>query len=107
VKKEFGRFVCASDVVISTTGVPSEAIRQYHRQLLKRALDALDFQPVQERDITGISFSCDTKDIEAIRREISEFQDRMIAKYHRSRGNEVYHLETALFRLTEGVTHEN
>ncbi len=102
VKKENGRFQCSNDVVLSTAGVPSEAIRQLHRQMLKKALDALDFQPVNERDITGVGFACDPNDIEAIRREISEFQDKLTSKYRKGKLSEVYHLEVALFRLTQG-----
>ncbi|MEK7357293.1 MAG: TIGR02147 family protein, partial [Bdellovibrionota bacterium] len=102
VKKENGRTRSANDVVLSASGVPSEAVRNYHRQLLKKAIDALDFQPVQERDISGIGFACDPRDIEAIRREISEFQDKLTSKYRKGKLSEVYHLEVAFFRLSEG-----
>lgn len=102
VKKELGRFVCTNDHV-STGGVPSEAIRQYHRQLLHKALHALDFHPVQERDISGVGFACDPRDMEAIRREINEFEQNLVAKYGKARGGtDVYHVEVALFKLSSG-----
>ena len=102
IKRDNGRTRSVHDVVLSTAGVPSESIRGYHKQLLKKAMEALDFQPVQERDITGVGFACDPRDIEAIRREISEFQDNLTAKYRRGKLSEVYHLEIAFFRLSEG-----
>jgi uncharacterized protein (TIGR02147 family) len=102
VKKEYGRFVCSNDYVLSTEGVPSTAVRQSHRQLLNKALHALDFHPVNERDIRGMGFACDTRDIEAIRAEINEFMDRIFSKYRKTRNaTDVYHMEVALFRLTE------
>jgi len=102
VKKENGRFICSNDH-ICTGGVPSAAVRQYHRQMLNKALQALDFQPVQERDFSGVGFACDPRDVEAIRREISEFEQNLAAKYKKSRGgSDVYHVEIALFRLSNG-----
>lgn len=101
VKKHNGRVVCNNDAVLSTTGVPSEAIRQYHKQILQKALAAIDFQPVQERDISGVGFACDPRDIESIRREILDFEQNLAAKYRRGKLTEVYHIEVALFRLTE------
>lgn len=102
VKKELGRFVCSNDLV-STGGAPSEAIRQYHRQLLSKATHALDFHPVQERDVSGVGFACDPRDMEAIRMEIRDFEQRLVSKYRKARGaTDVYHIEVALFRLTTG-----
>lgn len=102
VKKEHGRFVAASDVVLSTAGIPSEAIRNSHRQLLNKALHAIDFQPVHERDFRGFGFACDARDIDAIRAEIREFQQQLMTKYRKAKNaNEVYHVEVALFRVTE------
>lgn len=106
-KNQAGRFVGTNEMLFSTAGVPSESIRSYHKQLLTKAIDALEFQPVQERDISGISFACDPNDLESIRREISEFQDKLIARYRKGKLTEVYHLETALFRLTEGASRES
>jgi len=107
VRKANGRVMGTNEMLFSTDGVPSEAVRQYHRQLLGKALAALDFQPVQERDITGIGFACDPRDLEAIRREILEFQEKLVAKYRKGKHTEVYHLEVALFRLTEGDSRES
>jgi uncharacterized protein (TIGR02147 family) len=102
IKRSNGKFKPNTDVILSTKGVSSEAIRQYHRQMLGKALDALNFQPVQERDISGVGFACNTDDVDAIRREIFEFQSKLSSKYGKGKSAEVYHLEMAFFRLTEG-----
>ncbi len=105
VKKHNGRMTTDEEFILTTAGVPSEAIRNYHKQLLQKAIEAIDFQPVQERDVSGIGFACDAKDVDAIRNEILEFQEKLASKYRKGKNvGEVYHLEMALFRLTQGDT---
>lgn len=106
VKRENGRTRSVKDAVFSASGVPSEAIRNYHKQMLRKAIDALDFQPVQARDITGVGFACDPRDVDAIGREIAEFQEKLASKYSKGKLSEVYHLEMAFFKLSEGGSNE-
>lgn len=89
------------DYVLSPAGIPSEAIRNYHRQILALAEQALETQDLAERELTGVGFAIDPKHLPALKKEISDFQDKMAAKYSKGRCKEVYHLETALFRLTQ------
>lgn len=96
--------VVVSDFVEHLSDVPSEAIRKYHRAVLEKAIVALESQDTNERDITGVGFAIDKKDVKAIKREIAEFQDQIVAKYGRKRKgrtlDSVYQLEMALFALT-------
>ncbi len=97
------------DFVEHLTSVPSTAIRRYHRSLLEKAILALDGQPMEERDITGIGMAIDMRDLPAMKSEIAEFQDRLMAKYAKGTGSTrrrrkataVYQLEMALFSLTQ------
>ncbi len=105
VKKSTGdRATATKDLVEHLSEVPSEAIRRYHRSLLEKAIAALDTHNQNERDITGIGFAVDHRDLKAIAREIAEFQDQLLAKYARKRRgrkfDSVYQFETALFRLS-------
>ncbi len=109
-KNEAGQFVGAKDFVLSPSGIPSDAVRNYHRQMMKKALYALEMNPVQDRDISGVGFACHPEDLEAIRLEIVEFQDQLVTKYSKSRtkkAQEVFHLEMALFKITRGQGSEN
>jgi len=82
--------------------IPSQAIREHHRQMLGLASSALDDQPPQEREISGVGFSMRKKDLPKIKKEISEFLDLMAEKYgNLSTAEEVYQLEMALFKLTK------
>lgn len=97
-------FRATPDYVLSPSGIPSEAIRSHHRQILAKAAEALDAQGVNERDITGVGLAVDPRHLPALKREIADFQDRMIRKFSKGRRTEVYQLEVALFRLTQRRT---
>jgi len=102
VKKKGDKVECAHDFVLSPADVPSDAVRAFHRQILEKALLALDLEKITDRDITGIGLAVDPARLPQIKREISEFQDRIAAKYAQGRRREVYFLEMALFRLSQG-----
>lgn len=91
-----------SDHILTSSDIPSGAIRNYHRQILAKALAALETQDVSEREISGIGMAIDPSHIPAIKKEISEFQDRILGKYSRGKKKEVYFMELALFKLTSG-----
>lgn len=99
--------VVTSDFVEHLSDVSSEAIRKYHRAVLEKAMAALEHQDTNERDITGIGFAVDRRDLKAIKREIAEFQDQIVAKYGKKRRGRtmdaVYQLEMALFALTTNL----
>ncbi len=104
VKKTGHERAVSSEFVEHLSEVSSEAIRRYHRSLLEKAIESLETQDREERDITGIGFPLDRRELKAVAREIAEFQDQLIAKYGRKRRgrkfDSVYQLETALFRLS-------
>jgi uncharacterized protein (TIGR02147 family) len=97
-----GRLIVARDYVLSPSGIPSEAIRNYHRQVLERAIQALETQTVSEREISGVGLAIDPRDLPELQKEINQFHDKIVNEYGRrgSRAKEVYQLESALFRLT-------
>ena len=106
VKKRGEGVECAHDFVLSPDGIPSAAVRAYHRRMLEKAIEALELQNLGERDITGLGFAVDPAHLAKIKKEISEFQDQLAAKYSKGKRREVYFLETALFRLSQGDNNE-
>lgn len=87
--------------VMSGEDIPSKAVRNYHRQILQKAIESLEVQTVDERDITGIGLTIDKKDLTKIKKEISDFQDMIVEKYSKGKKERVYKLEVALFALSE------
>jgi uncharacterized protein (TIGR02147 family) len=89
------------DFVLSPDGISSQAVRDYHHSLLQKAQEALENQDVREREISGISFAMNPKDLDKIKKDIDDFQRELIDKYCKGKRSEVYHLELALFKLTK------
>jgi len=106
VRSKGSEVECVHDFVLSPDGIPSSAVRAYHRRMLGLALEALELQSLDERDITGLGFAVDPAHLTKIKREISEFQDQLATKYSKGKKREIYFLETALFRLSKGDTNE-
>jgi uncharacterized protein (TIGR02147 family) len=102
IERKGARFEVVRDYVLSPDGVPSEAIRSYHKQILGKAIEAIDTQPVPEREFTGVGFAIDPRSLGPIRKEISAFLDGLVARHSKGKKTEVYYLETAFFRLTGG-----
>jgi len=101
-----GQLRVTPDYVISPSGIPSEAIRNYHRQILKKASEALDLQAVTEREFTGSGFATDASKLPELKKAISRFQEEIVTRFSSQEGSEVYHLEVALFRLSQPVQDE-
>jgi uncharacterized protein (TIGR02147 family) len=98
--RDDGELRVTPDYVISPSGIPSEAIRNYHRQILKKASEALDLQSMAERDFTGTGFAIDLARLPELKKEITRFQEEMVTRFSSRTGDEVYQLEVALFRLS-------
>jgi uncharacterized protein (TIGR02147 family) len=98
------RLKVSEDFVMPQSGIPSTAIRKYHKQILNKAIEALEIQSVDERDITGIGLSLNKIDIKSFKKDISAFQDFLIEKYSKGKKERAYQLEMALFALSEDET---
>jgi uncharacterized protein (TIGR02147 family) len=96
------KYLANDSHITSETDIPSHAIRKYHRQILEKAIYSLDSQELGERDISGVGFAFDTSKIQDLKKDIADFQDKILAKYSHGKKTEVYFLETALFKLSRG-----
>jgi uncharacterized protein (TIGR02147 family) len=90
----------------TTDSVPSKAIRKYHSQMILKAERALQSQPVEERDISGIVMPVATQDLPLVRKMIQDFRrelNRVVGSTSPSK-DEVYSLSVQFFRLSEKET---
>lgn len=90
------------DYVMSEKANSYVAIRQYHTQMLEKAIQSLQLHGPQEREVSGVSMACHWDDLQKMKMDIREFQERMIQKYYRKNGDDVFHLEVAFFPISEG-----
>ncbi len=89
--------------IATPSDIPSQAIKDFHRQILEKAIEAIDFQSVEERDITTITIPLDLTLMKELKRKIKNFRRDINnwVKSHNLRPEEVYCLNFNLFRLTK------
>lgn len=96
-----GHFYQTSKPLTTSSDIPSEAIRNHHKQNIQKALLALDKVPVLEREISSITLPMNFKDMEKAKKMISEFKKRLYNELKCEDPTEVYTLAIQFFPLTQ------
>lgn len=82
-------------------GVPSAALREGHRQHIQKALDSLELDPVELRDISGITMSVAREKIPEARKAIQNFRRKLSTLMEDGKADAVYRLNIQLFPLSQ------
>ncbi len=82
--------------------VSSSGIRKYHKQMLNRAIEAIEDQPMEQRDLRGLTLAFDQKQISEAQKEIQKFVTHFEKKFVPQAANSVYQLSLAFFKLNNG-----
>lgn len=83
--------------------VPSKAVRNFHGQILKKAMKALEEQGLQKREFRSTVFSFKKKDLPQLKRDLNRFWMDQIGKYATPGKNDaVYCFSMQLFDLLNG-----
>jgi uncharacterized protein (TIGR02147 family) len=101
-KNDFGTWIANQDVVIADQGIPAESIRNYHRQILEQATQALAFQTAEERYGSSSTLPVRVKNLARAKKLIQDFRlafDKEIS--NEESGEEIYGLSIQFFRLTK------
>ncbi len=101
--KKNNRYELTADYVLSPDEIPNAAVKKCHLQMLKKASEAVELQSVEERELGGLTFAVNPKDLPELKAEMKNFLDKWaqkVSKKTRNQPTEVYHLETALFRIS-------
>lgn len=80
----------------SQRGIPSSALRKFHRQVLERALRQLDEAPLELRDVSSITLAIDVRRIAEASQAIKKFRYEMAELLEQGSRTEVYHLNIQL-----------
>lgn len=100
-KTEFG-WTVVNETVLTTDGVPSEALRKFHRQILEKATQSVSTQFVEERYLSSSIMAVKTSHLPIARKLIQEFRLKLAEQVGCvDSGQEVYALGIQYFRLTE------
>ena len=100
VEKKAERVQRVHDFAYSGEEVPSSAIRQYHSQMLEKCMTALETQSVDERSFYGTGMTIKNSDLKKIKKEVADFHDQLVKKYSKKSGDQVYHYQSGLIRVT-------
>jgi uncharacterized protein (TIGR02147 family) len=96
------------DTVIADKGIPSEAIRHFHQQLLEKSILALRFQTQDERYGSSTTLPVKVKSVERAKKLLQEFRIRFAEELSDAEnGEEVYGLTIQFFRLTQSSENLN
>ena len=90
------------DVVIADQGTSSDSVRNFHRQILEKANQALSLQTAEERYGSSSTIPVRIQSLEKAKKLIRDFRlkfDREISDPEN--GEEIYGLSFQFFRLTE------
>lgn len=85
-------------------GLPSDAVKNFHRQLLKKATDAVDLQSLTQRDFSSTILAIDDSDLPQAKADLKNFRIDFDKKYTKStKKNKVYCLGIQFHDLTPGI----
>jgi hypothetical protein len=101
-QKENGQFVCLKNNTTISNKYTDEAFRLMQRQILKKAVTALDTVPLADRDQSSITLCVDKKRIPEAKRRIKKFR-RSLMKYLENGKvrDDVYYISISLFPATK------
>lgn len=82
-------------------GVTSSAHKQFQRELLSKALEAIDTTPMAEKDITSMTMAIDVRKIPAARKRIEQFRREMCTFLEDGNQTQVFNLGIQLYPLSK------
>lgn len=100
IESDGDHFFQTGTPLTTSTDVPSEAIRRYHRQNLARAEIALDHVDVSKRNFSSATFALNSDDYESICKSIEKLRRRIVESSRKAKprsANEVYTLAIQFF----------
>lgn len=95
-----GKFIAKENITFTQDGVPSDAIKKYHSQMLDKCKEALYMQELKERDISSLTVSIDKNDMQAAKDFINEFKQEFMKKFSASNNRDgLYNLSIQFINL--------
>lgn len=79
--------------------VPSQAIRQFHKTHLMKAMAAIDDQPLERRNFSGITTAINPKQIPVAAEMVKKFRRKLMKVLEEGERSAVYQISIQLFQL--------
>lgn len=101
-----GKLRTTCDSTETTQDVPSEAIREHHKGMLHKAIEAIDEQKIHERQFNALTFKMDPKRMAAAKEKLTNFVKQFNEEFDTNSTNSVYQLNIQLFEQTKNEESE-
>jgi len=102
-RRRNGRWKQSSRPIKVENTVSTEVTRKAHRQLLEKALESLENDPIAVRDFSYCTFSMDENLVPLALKEIRQFRRQLMKKLEgKGRASHVYELCVQLFPVSKG-----
>lgn len=100
VEKKRSRYYPNPNFIRVPSHSGSEGIRNYHKQILTKALESIDSQSPARRDLGSSVFAIDSSKIPELKKRIAEFRKSIVQLAQSSKEDRVYAFSTQLFDLS-------
>ncbi len=106
IKEKDGKLIASETGTTTIDGVPSVTLRNFHRQVLKKAVDAINSLPVDERYVSAMTFAANKQELKAMSDYIIEFRRNFASRFCNDQPSKdaVFCLSLQLFPFTTSET---
>jgi uncharacterized protein (TIGR02147 family) len=91
------RLATGSESLITMEDIPSAAVRKHHNEQMEQAKDALQRQPMTEREFTCLTLRVSRSKLPAIKKAIREFRDKFDKDFYDDNSKDVCQLNLQFF----------
>lgn len=95
-----GRVRRAVNSITTTLDVPSPAIRKHHKQMMLRAIEALEEVDPERREVSSITIGFDSARLSEAKQVLSRFRERFRRRFATSEGDSVVQMNLQFFEHT-------
>ncbi len=102
VQNSAGRLAASGEYFSNSKGLPSRAVRQYHRKMLKKAYESVESQNTHERYLSSVMLAVDENQLEEAKQYLKKVADDFRLKFCNdlTQKNQVYALNLQYFGIT-------
>ena len=103
LKKQRNTLVKTTQQILKTKPgkTTSTALRLHQKQVLNKALEAIDNNPIAKRCNVSMTLAINEEDIEYARQKIEEFSDQLCQRLSKGKRSKVYQLGISFYPLQE------
>jgi uncharacterized protein (TIGR02147 family) len=97
-----GQLRVQQDRTITSNDIPSEAIRENHKGMIRRALESVEEQSITQRHLNSLALQFDMEKMAEAKKRILDFVTQFNDEFHSEKSDQIYQLNVQLFEHTNG-----